>query len=74
MRDIEFYRNHLNLAQDYKAKIEATNNAILEYTDPVSGFSTRPLDDYSRAPINSSIVEARISFKNFISYALFGEV
>jgi len=71
-RPLEYYSEHKQLCESYKNQIEGVVERILRHTNPNAGFTTVERTTYDASPVNSNVVDAIISFKNFISYALFG--
>lgn len=72
-RNLEEYKRHKENCVTLKAKIEPLYNEILAYTDPMSSITTAKVSGtIGGTYVNSSISDAQTSFKNFISYALFG--
>lgn len=72
-RNIEEYKRHKENCVVLKSKIEPLYNQILAYTDPMSSITTSKISGtIGGSYVNSSISDAQTSFKNFISYSLFG--
>lgn len=72
-RPLEEYKRHKENCVKLKSKIEPLYNEILAYTDPMNSVTTSKLEGTLEGTyVNSSISDAQTSFKNFISYALFG--
>ena len=66
------YAEHLEICKDRKRVVESTYDKVLLYTTPLGRGSTGKISDNNPRPINATIYEASISFKNFVMYSLFG--
>lgn len=70
--ELEEYVAHKEICVERKRNIEAEYEEVMKQTSPNSFISTVSSAGDEKRNINTSIVDAKISFKNFIMYALYG--
>lgn len=69
---LEEYKAHKEICVDRKRSIETEYEEVMNQTSPNGSISTLSSSGNAKRNINTSIIEAKTSFKNFIMYALYG--